>query len=181
MDTHQLRKVLEQDKLTKKILKGVFASDQLNFTQKKYPFLLIVNSDPASLPGTHWLALYLSSKQEGEFYDSYGNDISSYSKTIDKFMKRHTHRVICNDIQIQSYDSNVCGQHCLFYLIHRVRQVGMESIVKFFSSDKEWNDIMVDDFIYKHFNFADRALSSSQGECLVKQLSRPYFPCKTFV
>ena len=88
MDTHQLRKVLEQDKLTKKILKGVFASDQLNFTQKKYPFLLIVNSDPASLPGTHWLALYLSSKQGGEFYDSYGNDISSYSKTIDKFMKR---------------------------------------------------------------------------------------------
>lgn len=181
MNTKQLSKVLTQDPLTREAFRGVFASDQLNFIENKYPFLLVVNSDPSTQSGTHWMAMYFPSEREGEFYDSYGNDAKFYNKDFERFMKRHSKRNIFNTIPIQSNSSNVCGHHCLFYLIHRVRQVDMESIIKFFSPDKDWNDIMVNDFIYKHFNFDDHPFPSYKGKCLVEQWSRPRYEYETFV
>ena len=46
---------------------GVFARDQvprLDRSQQR-PFALIVNTDPADKPGTHWLEFYASAEPKG--------------------------------------------------------------------------------------------------------------------
>ena len=171
MNTLQLTRILEHDHLTKPWFLGVFASDQLTETIERYPFLLIVNADTSSQPGSHWLAMYFSSESSGEFYDSYGNNVDYYSKDIVRFTEKHARNVLFNSQQVQSNYSTVCGQHCLFYLIHRSRHVPMQEIVNFFSPDKIWNDLMVEDFISKHFQVKSHTPKSSEVECLVNQWS----------
>ena len=45
--------------------------DELPRTKFRPP-AIIVNSDPSSQPGTHWLAIFLHCDGRGTFFDSYG-------------------------------------------------------------------------------------------------------------
>jgi hypothetical protein len=49
--------ILDKDAFTKKIFLGAFARDELP-PNPPYPSCFIVNTDPRSQAGGHWLALY---------------------------------------------------------------------------------------------------------------------------
>ena len=91
---------------------GVFARDQLpNLHSVSYPCCFICNTDPAHLPGTHWVSFYLSAPNCIEFFDSYGMHPSTYGFTIT--ITSH------NTLQFQSLHSHVCGEYCIYYLYIR--------------------------------------------------------------
>ena len=46
---------------------------------------------------------------------------------------------------------DVCGQYALFFALHRCRHIPMSTIANMFSDNKEWNDILVRDFIDKWY------------------------------
>lgn len=181
MNTQQLTEVLNQDHVTRPIFMGVFASDSLPEKIDHFPFLLIANSDPSTDSGSHWLAFYISSQEEGEFFDSYGNQPSFYSHNFTKFMERHSREIIFNSKHIQSNRSDVCGQYCLFFLIHRARATPMENIIRLFSPDKDWNDLMVDDFISKHFAMDWHSHQRFKVKCLVQQRARALYSSKFYI
>ena len=103
---------------------GVFALDQLpKLTQ--FPCCFVANTDPISLPGTHWVAFYYDSPTSLEFFDSYGQTPHEYKFPISKKISSLT----CNSYPIQSLVSTVCGQFCIFYLFHRARNIPLTQII----------------------------------------------------
>ena len=67
MNTFQITRGLEQDPITSKNFCGVFPSDTLPQSIERYPCGFVVNTDPSSEPGTHWVAFYFPSESKREF------------------------------------------------------------------------------------------------------------------
>lgn len=88
---------------------------------------IIVNTDPVRLPGRHWVAFFLNQRNTLECFDSFGRSPSTYLIYIGQFMKRFSN---INEKQLQSTETNVCGQYCLLFLMCRCRGL---SIVFFFT------------------------------------------------
>ncbi|CAC5384158.1 unnamed protein product [Mytilus coruscus] len=88
--------------MSKQII-GVFAADQIPF-HRSTPFGFIVNTDPQSLPGKHWIACYVDSNNVLEIFDSYGNSSNIRSLFINRYMKDF-HRTMINPQRLQSSNS----------------------------------------------------------------------------
>lgn len=142
---------MQSDKIAKTIFQGVFASDQLPYRVADYPSAYIANVDPSELPGSHWVAMYFNEEGKAEFWDSYGQAPELYSKHFTDFLDRNSYYMIRNRTVLQSLDSSVCGEYCIYYLIHRCRGFSMQTIVNRFSKKKRLNDSIVYEFVKRHY------------------------------
>ena len=70
MNTLQIERLLKKDLKTKKIFKKVCALDQLE--KPTFPSAYVINSDPSSEPGEHWVAVYFDKHGREEYFDTYG-------------------------------------------------------------------------------------------------------------
>ena len=70
MNTLQIERLLKKDLKSKTIFKKVCALDQLE--KPTFPSAYVINSDPSSKPGEHWVAVYFDKRGRGEYFDSYG-------------------------------------------------------------------------------------------------------------
>ena len=66
MNMLQIERLLKN----KKIFKNICAFDQLE--KPVFPSAYVINSDPSSEPGEHWIAVYFDKRGRGEYFDSYG-------------------------------------------------------------------------------------------------------------
>ena len=57
MNTLQIERLIKKDLKSKTIFKKVYALDQLK--KPTFPSSYVINSDPSSEPGEHWVAVYL--------------------------------------------------------------------------------------------------------------------------
>lgn len=135
-DTLTLRAVCQQDPFIKRRFGGVYGADQVKCQPEQYPRCAILNTDPIRRPGQHWVAVYWTSADQGEFFDSYRERPSSYVPTwrcFDHFTQiPHA---------LQAWNSDVCGDYCLYYLYKRCRDVPLARIVKpFHLRDSVYND-----------------------------------------
>ena len=104
---------------------GVLAFDQFPFDKLLHtpesssmlaPLFFVLNTDPSTEPGTHWLACFFDRHSNtSEFFDSYGHDPTFYQLTFPANI-----HVVSNSLQLQSDNSTVCGQYCVFYLYFRL-------------------------------------------------------------
>ncbi|GFV79935.1 uncharacterized protein TNCV_1217031 [Trichonephila clavipes] len=69
----------------------------------------------------YWIAFYLLSPNEGEFFDSYGNEPTYFTGPIANFALRYN-RMNYNPMTLQSNKTAVCGQYCVYYLYSRCRE-----------------------------------------------------------
>jgi len=91
---------------------GVFARDELPDVRKEQrPFALVLNTDPRSKPGQHWLALFGPPDGPIELFDSFGLAPSVYN--LAHLSPTHSR------IQFQSSNSAYCGHYCIYFLYHR--------------------------------------------------------------
>lgn len=151
MNTKQLETVMQMDRVTQTKFRGVFASDQLPDLVDIYPSAYIANVDPSDQPGSHWVAMYFTEEGKAEFWDSYGQTPNLYSRTFKNFLERNSNYWIMNHTVLQSLDSSVCGEYCIYYLIHRCRGFSMSTIVNHFSQRKRINDSIVYEFAKRHY------------------------------
>lgn len=138
MDGEQLLQVLKKHVAPFCNVLGVFPKDKLppRNSITRYPACCIMNTDKAGQPGEHWVAYWFDSSNACEFFDSYGLAPSAFG-----FSHTCTHY---NTKCIQSYDSNVCGHYCLYYLIRKSRGHSLHYItLPFDSSTPLWNDSQV--------------------------------------
>ena len=89
MNTIQITCALQQDYFTKKTFCGVFPNDKLPTTIKKYPYGLVVNTDPSGMPGTHWISFYFPLEHTGQYFDSFGNPPEFYHRSFKAFLDKH--------------------------------------------------------------------------------------------
>ncbi len=162
MNSAQLHFVLSTDPCTKYTFRGVFASDRLfdkGSKRKKQlglPAAYVANTDPASKPGTHWIAFYFPAEMDApaEYFDSYGKSPIRRT-TFQRFLKLYGHQkpAAHNNQELQGQLTTTCGQYCVLFTLLRCRGFSMKEIVGMFSQeDKRWNDSVVTAFVNKHFD-----------------------------
>ena len=110
---------------------GVFAADAL----PDEPHLLVVNTDPASRPGRHWVCICVENRR-GEYFDSFGRPPTT---DFERYMDLHRSSWIFNRRQLQSVISRFCGHYCIYYCVLRSRGVDMPKIVSSFTTDTGLN------------------------------------------
>ena len=174
MNGFQIEQCLKSDLFTKQTFQGVFSSDQLPKKRVDHlPCALIANTDPIGKPGTHWVAFYIDENNCGEYFDSYGKQpkLSSF-KT---FLTRNTSNDwVSNFIPLQGTFSAVCGQYCIFYLLHRSRNMTLQNIVGLFTeNDKDFNDFSVNEFITERFQLDN--IQTWDDKFIHSQISRQLY------
>ena len=150
MNSKQLRQCLKEDSLTQYYMGGVMASDTLPRDPPLHPkCVYIINTDPASQPGRHWLAVYLPpGKQPVEFFDVLGHPPTYYGTAITQFVKANGPDYVYQKQRLQSPEAITCGHFCLYYIMYRVRGVPMEEIMQNFSpAHVKVNEQIVLDFV----------------------------------
>lgn len=140
MDTQQLEKALKKTKF----FRGVFARDQLPKQVGKRPALFICNTDNASAPGEHWVAIYRTVEGQDELFDS----LCLSQKLFKHFLKK---KFVTNVFPVQSPFSKTCGYHVLFFAYHRSRGKTFRDIMHRYSLNLRTNDFMVQNFVRKNF------------------------------
>jgi len=146
MNSLELARIISGDKLLNQTFLGVFAADQLTFNPSKRPSCLIANTDPANLPGQHWVAIYFDAHDNVEYFDSYGRHPSS---AFASFMKKNAKRMHVYEKRLQSNDTFVCGMYCVYFLYYRVR--GIKNMFSRFWQNFIDNDRRICGFMYRKF------------------------------
>lgn len=163
MNTGQLNYILSKDSYVGPIFRGVFPRDKLPpFRDGAY----VINTDSSKEPGEHWVAVY-GTPYHVEYFDSYGGDPSI---KFQRWWRKKSWSA--NPIPLQSPLSAVCGQYCLFYLLHRARGIDMTTMLLDFGPDVDYNDRMVFDFIDDRYDLDNLKLVDTEG--LLMQLARAH-------
>jgi len=145
MNTLEIEDVLKKHPGTRFVLKGVYARNRLP-RQLNVPSALVGNTEPDSLDGEHWIV-----NSRGEYYDPMG--LPPYQAAYVAFLNKHCTSWTYNTVRVQEEGSTVCGQHCIYYLIHRCRGYSMTNITGSLKNPKEATDI-VKTFVYRRINKA---------------------------
>src|SRR5215471_12320827 len=87
---------------------GVYSSDliphSISYLPGRYSGCLIINTDPHTEKGTHWLAIHLQPKSYSAFYfDSYG--LPPYLPPVCNFLRRNSLLWDYNNVQLQGLTS----------------------------------------------------------------------------
>lgn len=108
--------------------------------------LYIVNTDVQSGQGEHWCVVARIGGGGIEFWDPYGSPPEVYGlhHLWENQAGYHTYNPVC----VQNIQSNVCGNHCLFYSFLRCRGFSMSEILKKYDAGNlRENDKMVERFV----------------------------------
>ena len=109
------------------VYQGTFMRDELKNLKPAHKMAFIMNTDPSSKEGKHWVACYLDADHDKslEYYDSFGKDPP---KGFDRDMKRvvdelnlpYMLKYKVNRI-IEQKSSDNCGFHAMRFLINRMK------------------------------------------------------------
>ena len=144
------------------IFRGVFGKNELeNIKIIGYPFAVISNESDFGTRGTHWVALYFDVYGNCDVFDSYGG---MPIPDIRRFIDKHTNfgcgyggiacgKLRVNRLQLQNYNSDVCGHYCIYFLSKRITEKRpMEKILAIFNEEtKLENDKFVYDYVVNKF------------------------------
>ena len=118
MDTNEIYLILSKAlKHSPTHFLGVFPSDHtpcISEISKQAPCAYILNTDPCTEPGTHWVAFYHPSRSILEFFDSFGRSPSFYGFSVPSTMT-----LLYNTRSFQSQNSLLCGHYSIMYIHNR--------------------------------------------------------------
>lgn len=129
MNTSQIRRVGKLFCDTD--FKGVYAFDQfLRIPQLKRGGY-IFNTDPSSLPGEHWVGVWVENGHQVQYFDTFGRGITD-ERLRKRFSGQH---VVYNETVLQNITTIACGHHSLLFI--GLRSVGwsMKRIVEHLSRE----------------------------------------------
>ena len=116
--------------------KGVFPCDKLPNISKGY---LIMNTQPSSMPGEHWVAMTINTT--GEYFDSYG--FYPLNKEAEEFMNERTSTWTYNRVTLQGLNNFTCGEYCVMYIYIKALGYSMFDYINLFTTNSEVNDKIV--------------------------------------
>ena len=151
MNSNEISAALRRDRFTRDQFVGVFAADDLP-PEKEFPGGYIVNTEPSSKSGQHWVAFFCND-QYLECFDSFGANPAKYSPYIAEWIKSGGLRVKQKEV-LQSQDSTVCGQYCMLFILCRCRNISYENFMSMFGKNKNVNDRLVCKIVNKCFHLA---------------------------
>lgn len=137
MNNNQIDKLIKSSSYL-----GSFAYDEIPEIPTT-DFSLVINTEPATQPGEHWVAL-VKKLATFYFFDSYGRQLSDmtldagFVATIKKITNGS--KVVFNKQWLQQVMSNVCGEYCI-YLINSLVDHDFKYVLSNFSDNLKANDV----------------------------------------
>ena len=107
MDTLQIERISKTDSSAKKIFKDVYSKDLLPTVE--YSGNYVVNTDPSSSFGKHWIALFFNDEGSGKYFNSYS--LHPIIQGLEDDVNSHSSSWIYNSKTLQSLISQVCGHY----------------------------------------------------------------------
>lgn len=127
---------------------GVYALNEINLLVKHVPFAIIVNTQPRWEPGEHWVAIFISDKGKGVYFDPYG--LPPLQNEFYNFLNRNCRVWKYNTVTIQGPQSLKCGEYCTIYVACRCSGREHKNELSLFSSiHLSQNDATVDLYMKK--------------------------------
>ena len=146
MNTTEIETIL-RDRCGDKFL-GVFAIDQLpNEIPTRRPLMVVCNTDKASQPGQHWIAMYLDERGLGDYFDSFGRGPYGAFKL---FLEKHCIHYWFNRHRLQSAVSRFCGHYTIWFLYYRNLKIDAAVLIRTLTEDTGLNDLIVHNFVCKN-------------------------------
>ena len=143
--TQQLTELAKSEETLGPLLAGVFAADTLpetpwRSTARGY----IVNTDPHTKPGRHWVALW-TDKGACQLMDSYGLPLAAHDTPhIQTWLRKHWTIVEANTQSLQALNSATCGHYALRFLVDRSQGKTMRQFLELFDNyDYVYNDTLI--------------------------------------
>lgn len=145
MNGQQIARLMRSDKKTRALFGGVFSSDEEIPSRSRGRLICIVNEDPASQPGIHWIAV---ERDESDlFFDSYGRH-----PRLTKVAHWVSPDCAWNQKRLQDSLTTTCGQWCLLFAWIRARNFSLEAFQDLFGSDHLTNDELVNGLVEELFD-----------------------------
>jgi len=129
MDTLQIICTLKN----KKSFLGVYPSDLLPHSIQEQAGTVIINTDPHTKEGSHWLAIQFQPNSSKVYFDSYGHP--PYNSNIQPFLRRNCTVWDYNTTQLQGPTSVVCGKYCCLLTLYTDRGFTPKQFVNLFTAD----------------------------------------------
>ena len=149
MNTFQLEQLCTSHPKLKRHFKGVFASNELPKFVSSYPAAFILNTQPRSKSGEHWVAIFLNAKYNGEYFDSYG--FPPMNQNVIRFLKRNTAKWTYSKKVLQNPISLMCGGFCIYFLVKKSQGQSLRYILSTFKNNAVENDNKVNRFLKRVF------------------------------
>ena len=127
---------------------GAYAFDELP-PKGEGDFSVIVNTEPSTEPGEHWLPLIFKSNTF-YFIDSYGRSPSShlfvqdFKEVVKDYFKGYRYKY--NPRMIQDIFSNTCGYYSI-YFVNEMESKSMKAALDIFGNNLNRNDSLVVDIV----------------------------------
>jgi hypothetical protein len=170
MNGIEIERAARLDPLTDRQFLGVYARDRLPRRLPHGRCSFIANTDPASRPGTHWVAFYFdTSRRIGEYFDTFGQAPSTYP-AFDNYLRRHAVHVRHNVTRIQSVYSTACGHYCVYYLHNKSRGKSLDSILTRFGPNCARNDRIVFQWYGNRYGHVSTSMPSVLTFAIERQL-----------
>ena len=144
MNTLQIERLFKKDLKSKTIFKKVCALDQLE--KPPFPSAYVIKSDPSSIPGEHWVAVYFDKRGQREYFDSYG--LPPTLVGLESYMDAYSlSGWIYNRKILQAYFSSFCGHYCVYFILFRCCGIPLHVIISDFTSNLTVNNRSISRFI----------------------------------
>ena len=143
---------------------GVFARDELpDLSRERRPFALVLNSDPRDKAGQRWLSIFGPINKPIELFVSFGLSPALYG--LDNLSCKHSR------VQLQSLNSALCGNYCLYFLYLRSHNLSFDYIVSYLKAiaDRDYWVYSYVNSLQRHYRAINPCLYS--GQCCVLQCS----------
>lgn len=147
MNTLQISNILTKHRATGSFFIGIFPRDRLPLNPK-YPSCIVLNTDPSTREGEHWLAIHYDQHGYAEFFDSFAKPPSYYN--LEKYLLKTSRHWIYNETELQSF-SPYCGHYCCLFLIFKCRNYKMSAFLDFFTNSQIKNDLIIHDLIKRGY------------------------------
>lgn len=144
MNTLTIERRLSRSALTNRYFLGVFPCDRVPRIHK-FPSSLVLNLDPASQAGSHWVAVFALSPHKLYYFDSYGMaPTDCVRKSLQQFSK-----ITRNNHIFQSLNSTICGHYSMLFIALSSSGMSFENIIRLLLSKSRYRDNYVKSLVNK--------------------------------
>ena len=133
MNNRQIAEILTRDVRARRVFRGVYPRNRLPLlVDTRLPSAYIINTDVASGPGKHWVAVWFDGRGNAEYFDSFG--LPPIHADIETFLSRHCHgRYRFSQRLIQDLTSSACGLYVIYFVMMKSRGESLGKLMSRFS------------------------------------------------
>lgn len=139
MNENQIMEFITNSQILSDSFRGIYSSNELNFDLKLGYY--IINTDPSSSPGKHWVVLYILSTTKAYYFDSLGN--KPLREVMTK-LKSENFNFEFSNRRLQCESSDVCADYCILFAYFVTQGYRLQDYLSFFGENCIQNDKLVE-------------------------------------